>query len=109
MDVLSASGLINYFGKSKVVDNIVVKPIHIQKGNTNLALYGMGNIRDERLHRLFNAQNVGFQKIAEEVDDLFNIFVLHQNRYIYVYICIYILLVNINDFYAKKKKKRVTY
>ncbi|CAJ0757142.1 7595_t:CDS:10 [Entrophospora sp. SA101] len=80
LDVLSASGLINYFGKSKVVDKIIIKPIHIQKGNTNLALYGMGNIRDERLHRMFDAQNVEFPRLTEDVNDLLNILVLHQNR-----------------------------
>nr|CAG8460676.1 736_t:CDS:10 [Entrophospora candida] len=83
LDVLSASGLINYFGKSKVVDKIIIKPIHIQKGNTNLALYGMGNIRDERLHRMFDAQNVEFPRLTEDVDDLLNILVVpHGTNYI---------------------------
>ncbi|CAG8665398.1 13979_t:CDS:2, partial [Dentiscutata heterogama] len=53
LDVLAVSGLVNYFGKTSVVENIVVKPILLRKGRTVLALYGLGNVRDQRLHRMF--------------------------------------------------------
>ncbi|CAG8696522.1 5581_t:CDS:2, partial [Cetraspora pellucida] len=53
LDVLAVSGLVNYFGKANVVENIVVKPILLRKGETILALYGLGNVRDQRLHRMF--------------------------------------------------------
>lgn len=80
LDMLSVTGLINYFGKSSDLDSIDVAPLLLKKGNTRLALYGLGAIRDERLHRMFNDQKVKFLRPQEYQDDWFNLFVLHQNR-----------------------------
>lgn len=44
LDLLSVSGLVNYFGKQNEVDDITVSPILLQKGSTRLALYGLGSI-----------------------------------------------------------------
>lgn len=35
------------------IGRITLKPVLLQKGDTKLALYGLGNVRDERLARLF--------------------------------------------------------
>jgi double-strand break repair protein MRE11 len=35
------------------VGKVRVSPILLRKGDTKLALYGLGNLRDERLARLF--------------------------------------------------------
>ncbi|KAJ1985378.1 meiotic recombination [Dimargaris verticillata] len=80
IDLLSVTGLVNYFGKSKQVDRVKVSPILLQKGTSRLALYGLGNIRDERLHRTFTSQNVQMVRPTEHSDDWFNLLVLHQNR-----------------------------
>ncbi|KAJ1978637.1 meiotic recombination [Dimargaris xerosporica] len=80
IDLLSVTGLVNYFGKSKQVDRVKVSPILLQKGTSRLALYGLGNIRDERLHRTFTSQNVEMVRPTEHKDDWFNLLVLHQNR-----------------------------
>jgi double-strand break repair protein MRE11 len=80
LDILSASGLVNYFGKSNQVDNIEISPILLKKGDTRLALYGLGNIRDERLYRTFLRKNVKMLRPRQNMDDWFNLFVLHQNR-----------------------------
>jgi hypothetical protein len=58
MDLLNSCNLLNYFGKAERVDDIELYPILIRKGQTKLALYGLGNIRDERLHRTFKANKV---------------------------------------------------
>lgn len=79
MDLLHVSNFVNYFGKSKEVDNINIHPILIQKGNIKIALYGIGNIRDERLHRSFLYNNVNFGKVPDS-EDWFKVLVLHQNR-----------------------------
>lgn len=80
LDLLSVSGLVNYFGKSSSVDNVDIQPILLTKGGTKLALYGLGNIRDERLHRSWRNKNVRFIRPAEQIDEWFNLLVLHQNR-----------------------------
>jgi double-strand break repair protein MRE11 len=80
LDLLSVSGLVNYFGKSPSVDNVEIQPILLTKGDTKLALYGLGNIRDERLHRSWRSKNVRFIRPAEQIDEWFNLLVLHQNR-----------------------------
>lgn len=52
MDLLSVSGLINYFGKWTDLTKITIPPIIIKKGETHLALYGLSYINDQRLSRL---------------------------------------------------------
>lgn len=53
LDLFSVSNLVNYFGKADQVDDIEITPILIRKGGTNIALYGLGAIRDERLNRMW--------------------------------------------------------
>ncbi|WMV44533.1 hypothetical protein MTR67_037918, partial [Solanum verrucosum] len=89
VDILSACNLVNYFGKMDLggsgVGQIALHPILIRKGLTSVALYGLGNIRDERLNRMFQTPHA-VQWIRPEaregcqVSDWFNILVLHQNR-----------------------------
>ena len=51
MDLLHATGLVNYFGKCLSLEAVELSPLLMQKGATRLALYGLGAMRDERLHR----------------------------------------------------------
>lgn len=65
LDLLHTAGLVNYFGKALTLDKIQISPLLLQKGETRLALYGLGSIRDERLHRVFVTQvsfNLFFSK-----------------------------------------------
>ncbi|KAL1925579.1 uncharacterized protein VTP21DRAFT_462 [Calcarisporiella thermophila] len=80
LDLLAVSGLVNYFGKSTDLEKVVVSPVLLQKNNTKLAIYGLGNIRDERLHRMYLKKQVKMLRPSERTDDWFNIMVLHQNR-----------------------------
>ena len=60
MDILSSCNLVNYFGKASLggdgVGQIRIHPILLTKHATKLALYGLGNIRDERLNRMFTVR-----------------------------------------------------
>uniref|UniRef100_A0A2P2KTL0 Double-strand break repair protein n=3 Tax=Rhizophora mucronata TaxID=61149 RepID=A0A2P2KTL0_RHIMU len=89
VDILSACNLLNYFGKMALegsgVGQITLYPILIKKGSTAVALYGLGNIRDERLNRMFQTPHAVQWMRPEsqegcQVSDWFNILVLHQNR-----------------------------
>ena len=80
VDLVAACNLINYFGKSETVDNVEIAPVLIKKGETKVALYGLGNVRDERLNRAWTQKNVKFVTPEDGTDDWFNIFTLHQNR-----------------------------
>lgn len=80
MDILQAAGLVNYFGKTPNVDEITVHPLLLAKGDSRVAIYGIGNIRDERLYRSFEQSKVKFLQTANQSDQWFNIMVLHQNR-----------------------------
>ncbi|KAJ0267133.1 Double-strand break repair protein MRE11 [Hirschfeldia incana] len=89
IDILSACNLVNYFGKMNLggsgVGQISLYPILMRKGSTTVALYGLGNIRDERLNRMFQTPHA-IQWMRPEIQegsdisDWFNILVLHQNR-----------------------------
>ena len=81
IDVLSSAGLVNYFGHVASLDDIIVRPILLQKGDTFVALYGMGNVRDERLHRCFRLKKVHFVRPKDDGKrKWFNILLFHQNR-----------------------------
>ncbi|OAD65622.1 hypothetical protein PHYBLDRAFT_88567, partial [Phycomyces blakesleeanus NRRL 1555(-)] len=81
---LANAGLINYFGYCHDPERPVLSPILLQKGDTKLALYGIGNIPDERMHRLWRTGKVVFQRAEDEGPnrwaDAFSMLVLHQNR-----------------------------
>ncbi|KAL2195625.1 Mre11 DNA-binding presumed domain-containing protein [Corynascus similis CBS 632.67] len=81
LDLLQVAGLVNYFGRIPEADNIHVKPILLQKGKTKLALYGLSNVRDERIHRTFRDNKVRFYRPAQQKSDFFNLLALHQNHY----------------------------
>jgi double-strand break repair protein MRE11 len=81
LDLLQVSGLLNYFGRTPESDNISIKPVLLQKGQTKLALYGMSNVRDERLFRTFRDGKVKFFKPGVQQSDWFNLMAVHQNHH----------------------------
>ncbi|KAH3759286.1 DNA repair exonuclease [Pelomyxa schiedti] len=81
LDLLSVSGYINYFGKTNRIDDIVMYPLLFEKGETKVAIYGLGNIRDERLRRTFEAKHVKLIRPAEQEDKWFTVMMIHQNRF----------------------------
>jgi len=58
LDLLSVSGLVNYFGKWTDLTHVEISPLLMRKGATQLALYGLSHLKDERLARLFGDYNV---------------------------------------------------
>jgi double-strand break repair protein MRE11 len=83
LDVLSVSGLINHFGR--VIDNeqITVCPLLFNKGKTNLALYGLHSVREERLIKTMASGNLEFLEPDTGDDDgiqWFNLMCIHQNH-----------------------------
>ncbi|KAL9127389.1 MAG: hypothetical protein Q9217_003723 [Psora testacea] len=83
LDLLQAAGLVNYYGRTPESDNIQIKPVLLQKGQTKLALYGMSNVRDERLFRTFRDGKVKFFQPGTQKQDWFNIMSVHQNHHAY--------------------------
>jgi double-strand break repair protein MRE11 len=53
LDQASSNNYINYFGKVTNIEKIEVKPILFEKGETKLAIYGIGHMNDERLNLAF--------------------------------------------------------
>ncbi|KAF2661429.1 DNA repair exonuclease [Lophiostoma macrostomum CBS 122681] len=83
LDLLQVSGLVNYYGRNAKVDDISVKPVLLQKGRTKLALYGLSNVRDERLFRTFRDGGVKFFQPGIHKDEWFNLMSVHQNHHAY--------------------------
>ncbi|KAI9809761.1 MAG: Double-strand break repair protein mus-23 [Sarcosagium campestre] len=81
LDLLQMSGLVNYYGRTPESDNIVVKPVLLQKGRTKLALYGMSNVRDERLFRTFRDGKVRIFRPDTQQQDWYNLMAVHQNHH----------------------------
>lgn len=80
LDILSTTGLINYFGKQVNMDKIEVSPILLTKNNVNVSLYGIGALPEERFHRYIANDRVAFLRLDDNKKKWFNIFVVHQNR-----------------------------
>ncbi|CAN8104592.1 unnamed protein product [Discula destructiva] len=80
LDLLQVAGLVNYFGRVPKVDDIQVKPVLLQKGDTRLALYGISNVRDERLFRTFRDKHVTFYRPPDDEGKFFNLLTVHQNH-----------------------------
>jgi double-strand break repair protein MRE11 len=86
--MLSVSGLINYIGKIDLVTNpgeeqeggIAIRPVLLRKGNSRLGLYGVGNVKDTRMHFELRSNRVKMF-MPRDKDEWFNIMILHQNRY----------------------------
>jgi double-strand break repair protein MRE11 len=86
LDILAQANLITYFGKAPDSRRINILPILLQKGCTKIALYGLGNIRDDVLYETWmNSKQVHWMSPKKEDDedtsvDWFSIFLIHQNR-----------------------------
>jgi len=80
LDLLQVSGLLNYYGRTPESDNIEIKPVLLQKGRTKLALFGMSNVRDERLFRSFRDGHVKFYQPKTQKTDWFYLMSVHQNQ-----------------------------
>ncbi|KAL6231013.1 hypothetical protein BDW75DRAFT_221323 [Aspergillus navahoensis] len=83
LDILQVAGLLNYYGRTPESDNIQLKPVLLQKGRTKLALYGMSNVRDERLFRTFRDGKVKFFRPSVQREDWYNLICVHQNHHAY--------------------------
>ncbi|TDZ39577.1 Double-strand break repair protein mus-23 [Colletotrichum spinosum] len=81
LDLLQVAGLVNYFGRIAEADNIEVKPVLLQKGQTKLALFGLSNVRDERMFRTFRDQKVKWFQPEIQDTDWFNLLTVHQNHH----------------------------
>ncbi|KAJ2950509.1 hypothetical protein O0L34_g8753 [Tuta absoluta] len=79
LDILSITGLVNYFGKWSDYTHVRISPVLMQKGATRLALYGLSHLKDQRLSRLFVEKKVEME-LPEDGESWFNLLVLHQNR-----------------------------
>ncbi|KAA1467120.1 DNA repair exonuclease [Dentipellis sp. KUC8613] len=92
LDMLSVSGLVNYIGKLDLplsnasganpdapTDGITVKPVLLRKGNTHLGLYGIGNVKDARMHYELRSNRVKMY-MPKDKENWFNLLLLHQNR-----------------------------
>lgn len=87
LDVLSVTGLLNYMGKIDLpmsdaeapTTGIAVRPVLLRKGNTHLGMYGIGNVKDARMHFELRSNRVRMF-MPKNKDDWFNILLLHQNR-----------------------------
>ncbi|KAI5864305.1 DNA repair exonuclease [Durotheca rogersii] len=81
LDLLQVAGLVNYFGRVPETDRIEAKPVLLQKGLTKLALYGISNVRDERMFRNFRDHNVQWFRPNQQSSDWFNMLAVHQNHH----------------------------
>ncbi|KIY49858.1 DNA repair exonuclease [Fistulina hepatica ATCC 64428] len=87
LDVLSVSGLLNYMGKFDLpykkeathTPGIDVRPVLLRKGNTKLGMYGIGNVKDARMHVELRSNRVRMF-MPKDKKDWFNILLVHQNR-----------------------------
>ena len=96
LDMLSVAGLINYMGKIDLPigededkgNGIAIKPVMLRKGNSKLAMYGIGNVKDQRLHYELRSNRVRMF-MPKDKKNWFNILLIHQNRSVPKDLCYY--------------------
>ena len=84
LDLLSVTGLLNYMGKIDLPTSdaeaqstgIAVRPVLLRKGRTRLGLYGIGNVKDARMHFELRSNRVRMY-MPRDKQDWFNILLLH--------------------------------
>lgn len=78
LDILNEALLLNYFEPVQNIDEIILKPIILQKGSTKIVIYGCGHTEyfDESL------VNGKFQLVipSDGLQNYFSILMLHQDR-----------------------------
>lgn len=80
LDLLSSANLLNYFGRVPNTEKIALSPLLIRKGSTQLALYGLGHMRDDALTRALERKEFNIARPADRPEEWFNVLALHQNR-----------------------------
>ena len=55
---MQSANYLNYITCENQEDKLVVKPVILQKGDTLIAIYGIGNIKEERLNRLIKSKQI---------------------------------------------------
>lgn len=85
MDQISVNSYVNYFGKVPQIEVHHVEPIIFVKGETKIALYGIGHIPDTRFNILLERKLIEWGRPCfddGQIDESFyNILVIHQNRF----------------------------
>lgn len=59
---------------------IAVRPVLLRKGDTRLGMYGIGNVKDARMHFELRSNRVRMF-MPRDKQDWFNVLLLHQNRW----------------------------
>jgi double-strand break repair protein MRE11 len=62
-----------------VTSGIAIRPVLLRKGGSYLGLYGVGNVKDARMHFELRSNRVRMF-MPKDKDRWFNILLLHQNR-----------------------------
>ena len=66
LDVLAVAGLVKYMSKIDLPNNdeqalqtgIALPPVRLQKGQTRLGVYGVGNVKDQRMYYKLRSNRV---------------------------------------------------
>lgn len=82
LKILSNLRLINYLGNFNITDkeDLELEPVILSKGSTRLNLYGLSNIKEERLNKLIRNNQLSFLTNDEITSNGLNVLLLHQNR-----------------------------
>lgn len=80
INLMQSAHYLNYMKCVISEETVIVKPIVLKKQDTCVYIYGLGNIKEERLNRLLKEDKVVFEKPESEKNAVF-LLVVHQNRY----------------------------
>ncbi|EJW04387.1 DNA repair protein (mre11) [Edhazardia aedis USNM 41457] len=79
IESIAPTYLINYIGKHKNHNNLLIKPLLVHKNDVKVAIYGVGNVRDNRMYKIFMEGRIKYDR-PEDYSSYVNILLLHQNR-----------------------------
>lgn len=62
LDQVQSNHYVTYFGKVVNIEQIEVVPLLFEKGDTKIAIYGIGHMKDERLNLAFEQDRIKFKR-----------------------------------------------
>lgn len=65
-----------------LTSGITIRPVLLRKGKTKLGLYGVGNVKDQRMHFELRSNRVKMF-MPKDKESWFNLLALHQNRFVF--------------------------
>jgi double-strand break repair protein MRE11 len=80
LNIMQSANYLNYISGRLESDVLILNPIVLKKQDTKIAIYGIGNMKEDKLNQMLLENKIIFERPQNSKDYVF-ILVVHQNRF----------------------------